>query len=228
VNAVKDGIMNASSADPGYGVLHASNTRMDEIMGFVHRDGDREILHALAELLNNVAEQFPGGEPPFKILLENLWWPGLTMTDDSGFVILEKELQFGNWGLCLDTGHLMNRLGNCREERKSIDDLLKIMKGYPRRMIDRIETVHLHMSLSADYQERCKKNPSAYGSVGDADLMSKAYEHICKIDEHRPFNDRTCTKIIDLLRPEHVTYEISARTPEERMSGFMKQRSLFL
>jgi len=224
---LKDAISYASSLSPAYGIFHASNTRMDEVMGFTHRDSDEDVVHAAAGFLNATTEQFPGGEPPFMIVLENLWWPGLAMTDDSGFRILEKELRFDNWGLCLDTGHLMNRLGNCRDEEKSIKDILKIIQKYPQDMKDRIEVIHLHMSLSADYREECIRDPIEFKITNDNDMISKAYEHVCRVDQHRPFTDRSCTDIVNIIGPEYVTHEISGPTPDVRLSGLAKQCSLF-
>jgi len=226
-DALKDAIVYASSLSPAYGVFHASNTRMDEVMGFAHRDSDEDVVRAAAGLLNATAKRFPGGEPPFRIVLENLWWPGLTMTDDSGFRMLEKELEFDNWGLCLDTGHLMNRLGNCRDEERSIKDILKIIRKYPRDMKDRIEVMHLHMSLSADRREECMRNPVRFEMTNDDDMISKAYEHVCKVDQHRPFTNALCTDIVRIVGPKYLTHEIAGPTPEERLFGFEKQRSLF-
>ncbi|MCL2607274.1 MAG: hypothetical protein FWD92_01780 [Methanomassiliicoccaceae archaeon] len=227
IGTLTDAVCRASSLLPEYGVVHASNVRMNEIMHFCYRDSDASIILALTEMLNSVSAAFPSREPPFKIMLENLWWPGLTMTDDSGFTMLEAGLEFDNWGLCLDVGHLMNRLGNCREETESIEDVLRTVKGYPKEMIERIEVVHLHMSLSADYIDKCVKDPKELKAADSREMMSEAYEHICRVDQHRPFTDASCVKIIDLLKPSYITHEISAPTPSERISGFRKQLSLF-
>ncbi|MDR0198404.1 MAG: sugar phosphate isomerase/epimerase [Methanomassiliicoccaceae archaeon] len=227
MRTLRDSIVCASSLSPAYGVFHASNTRMDEVMGFDHRDSDEDVVHAVAELLNGTMGLFPGGEPPFRVLLENLWWPGLTMTDDSGFRMLCDRLEFDNWGLCLDTGHLMNRLGNCSDERKSIDDVMRIVKKYPPEMMDRIDVVHLHMSLSAGYTEECRRNPVEFVLTDDDEMISKAYGHVCMVDQHRPFTDASCTDIVRTLMPRYVTHEISSPSPSERLTGFAGQRSLF-
>jgi len=227
VKNLADAVTYASALSPNYGVLHASNTRMDEVMGFSHRDSDREILNAVAEILNGVASSFPENEPPFPILLENLWWPGLTMTDDSGFRIISDLLDFDNWGICLDTGHLMAYLGNCSLEDESISDVLDIVRSYPREMRDRIDVVHLHMSLSADYIRQCKAQPIINEAKDHREMMRKAYEHVCRMDEHRPFTSPAVTGIIESADPRYVTHEIMALTPEDALSGFSSQRSLF-
>ncbi|MCL2712666.1 MAG: TIM barrel protein [Methanomassiliicoccaceae archaeon] len=227
IKTIRKAIDHASVLLPEYGVFHASNTRMDEVMSFSHKDSDDDVLSAVADLLNNVAKTFVNGEPPFKLLLENLWWPGLTMKDDSGYRMLSEKLEFDNWGLCLDTGHLMNYLGHCREEEKSINDVLKIISSYPREMNERIELIHLHMSLSADYTERCVEHPVNFEITNDNDMISKAYEHVVNIDQHRPFTNKLCTKIVSLLKPNYVTHEISGKTANERLKGFTEQLSLF-
>ncbi|MDR2866738.1 MAG: sugar phosphate isomerase/epimerase [Methanomassiliicoccaceae archaeon] len=228
VITLREAMIHASSVSPAYGVLHASNTRMDEVMGFAYRDKDEDVLHALADLMNRAVSSFDGGEPPFRIVFENIWWPGLRMTDDSGYDTLLGSLDFDNWGLCLDTGHLMNCLAGCRYEEESIDDVLRIIGSYPQEMRGRIDVVHLHMSLSAEYRDECITRPKTYDVTNDDEMISKAYEHVCKIDQHRPFSSRRCTEIVDALNPEYVTHEISAPTSTERLSGFSGQRSLFL
>jgi hypothetical protein len=150
------------------------------------------------------------------------------MTDDSGFRILCDELKFDDWGLCLDVGHLINRLGNCTDERKSIDRILNIIQKYPRDMRNKIDVVHLHMSLSSEYVKECKKYPTEFKMTNDDHAISMAYDHVCKIDQHRPFTDPSCVKIVNALSPRYVTHEISAPSPDGRLLGFGEQRSLFL
>jgi hypothetical protein len=227
IGTVRDAMVHASSVRPAYGVFHASNTRMDEVMGFSYRDKNEDVLYAVADLMNNAVKDFPDGEPPFRILFENLWWPGLTMIDGSGYRTLADRLKFNNWGLCLDTGHLMNRLGDCREERKSIDAVLRTIGSYPNDMTGKIDLVHLHMSLSADYREECIRYPKGFTVMNDTEMISEAYEHVCKIDQHRPFTDVMCTEIVRTLDPKYVTHEISAPSASEKLSGFAKQRQLF-
>jgi hypothetical protein len=149
------------------------------------------------------------------------------MRDDTGYELLKNELEFENWGLCLDTGHLMNFLGHCRDEIQSIDDVLDVVRSYPREMKDRTELMHLHMSLSADYIEGYMKRPVSNEMTSDADMISKAYEHVVNIDQHRPFSDKLCTKMVDAVRPGYVTHEISGADSDKRLSGFKKQLSLF-
>jgi len=227
IRNLTDAITRALALSPEYGVLHASNARMDEVMGFSYRDSDEDILNAVAEMLNGVASSFPGNEMPFPVLLENLVWPGLTMTDDSGFRILEDLLDFDNWGICLDTGHLMAHLGTCRNEDEGIDEILMIVRSYPEEMKDRINVIHLHMSLSADYREQCIEHPIISGTKDHGEMMKKAYEHVCKLDEHRPFTSPAVTDVVELIGPRYVTHEITAPTPSDVLSGFSSQRSLF-
>ena len=116
INNLKLAMDNASAIDPAYAVLHACNANFDEILEYEYSDDDERILSAFVEMVNEVVSLFPKGEPPFKILFENLWWPGLNMLDDRGFRLIEKKIEFENWGLCLDTGHLMVSTKRSREE----------------------------------------------------------------------------------------------------------------
>ena len=224
VSNVTEAIRFANELNPKYGVFHAGSVRLSEVLALKRTDKDEDVLNSLAEMMNSVVKNFPNGEPPFKILFENLWWPGLTVKDDKGYRILKKDLEFDNWGLCLDTGHLMNALGNCRNESDSIKALIKIFKRYPEEMKDRIKTVHLQLSTSADYTDNYVP---ADNTGEETERWKMLYSHVSKIDQHRPFTGPECIELIDILRPDNITHELPADTWEGRLDVFKGQRSFF-
>ena len=224
VSKVTEAIRFASELKPKYGVFHAGSVRLSEVLALKRTDKDEDVLNSLTEMMNDVVKNFPKGEPPFTILFENLWWPGLTLKDDKGFRILKKDLDFDNWGLCLDTGHLMNALGNCRNESDSIKALIGIFKGYPEEMKNRIKTVHLQLSTSADYTDNYVPSED---KASEAERWKLLYSHVSKIDQHRPFTDPACVELIDILKPDQITHELPSDTWEGRLEVFKRQRSFF-
>jgi len=60
-----------------YVVFHVSNVTVDECLSDRMEHTDEEVCAAAAELINRLNE---GRDDPFDFLVENLWWPGLTLT----------------------------------------------------------------------------------------------------------------------------------------------------
>jgi Sugar phosphate isomerases/epimerases len=226
ISNIRSAIDHASRIDPAYGVLHAGNTDLNEVMHRNYVGDDRKILTAFIEMINRVVSGYKGGEPPFKLAFENLWWQGLKLTDAWEFRLLDEKLEFDNWGFCLDTGHMMNTLPDAYEEAYCIDSLLKIFDKYPQDMIDRIGTVHFHVSTSAEYRSTFKERDRQEGETLN-ETISKTYPHATMIDQHRPFSDPRCVMLVDALSPDFVTHEMVGSGERDPVKDFAKQRSHF-
>lgn len=222
VSNIRTAIEAASVLDPPYMVFHACNADTPEIMRRTYTRSDADVVRALCEMLNDVVSSFPGGEPPSRILLENLWWPGLRLLDDSGFRILERNLEFDDWGINLDTGHLMSCLPVSTEE-EAIEALERVFDRYPSDMIDRIDAVHIHWSATWSYRSSFEEH--GYEPPFE-DFIRRAYAHVSMMDRHLPFTDSRCTALVEMLYPKTITHE----TPGS-VNGFLEdsraQRSLF-
>lgn len=225
VRNVRDAIRYASVLEPEYGVFHGSSVRLDEIFG-KPSDNDGDVIKALAEMMNSVVSEFKDNEPPFTIMFENLWWSGLKLLDASEYRILENKLEFDDWGFCLDTGHLMNALGNCTDEGESIDAVVDVVSEYPCDMASRIYGMHLHLSTSADFV-RTYAPPKIDGDMGIMERLSMAYGYVSKLDQHRPFTSPSCKQIVDIVDPEFLTHEIVSDSWDSRLSDFSAQRGFF-
>ena len=223
IGSVSEAIRCAAVLEPAYGVFHAGNGDIRELISRGSSLDDGRVIDAYAEMVNSVVAGFPGGEPPFRILFENLWWPGLKLTDGRDFRRLESRIEFGNWGICLDTGHMMNCLPDIVTEQDGIDALEGIFSRYPDDLIDRVVTVHLHWSASFPYRNSFEER-----RPGD-DIMAfitQAYGHISSIDQHMPFDDPRCLRLTDILKPEFVTHEMPG-SKAGMLEDFRTQRSLF-
>ncbi len=225
VNNIVKMIRIADELHPPYGVFHACSANFDELMERNYSETDSEVLTVLADILNEVSSPF-GGEMPFPLALENLWWPGMRMTDSSGYRFLENHLEFDNWCICLDTGHLLLSLGGSYDEEGSIELLNKVIDSYPKDMIDRICAMHLHNNTSKSVLES-HVPPEGFRELGHMKRYSAAYSYICSIDQHRPFTNPEVVDFAERISPEYVNHEMGAPDPAKRVSDYMIQRSLF-
>lgn len=224
IENVYKGIDYASAIDPAYGVLHAGNTNMDTCMMRLRFDRGTKVLEDFIEMINSVAARFPGGEPPFKLAFENLWWDGLRLMENSEYTLMADKLEFDNWGYCLDTGHLMNTQAGSDTEEHAIEALLKVFDGYSKDMKDRIGTMHFHMSLSAEYRATFPEHPRGENNTLD-DMMALARPHVNNIDQHKPFTNPRCKELLDVIQPDFVTHEMMSRNGSDPIADFKQQRA---
>lgn len=223
LSSVSDAISYAADLEPAYGVFHAGNGDLRDLMSRKQRMDDSKVLDALCEMMNTVVSGMPGGEPPFTILFENLWWPGLKLLDDSGFRILERRLEFDDWGFCLDTGHMMNALPGIESQSDVIEAMGRVFSGYSSDLVDRIETMHLHWSASYGYRSTFEEREPGDDMLA---FISEAFDHINRIDQHLPFTDPRVVELVGMLEPSYVTHEMPGSRPG-MLDDFRTQRSLF-
>lgn len=221
-----DAVRFASAVSLKYAVMHAGSISMDEVLSNEYSDKDGDVLSAFAEMMNTIASRFPGGEMPFKVVFENQWWPGIKFLDDSGFRILERKIEFENWGLCVDTGHLLVTTRRSYSEETAIEVLNGIIDDYPEDMIDRIFTMHLHVNTSADFINSHVEDPD-FKKLSVMERFNMAYPYVCRMDEHRPFTTKDAVGIVERLSPEYVTHEMGASDTKEKVRDYLLQRSLF-
>lgn len=88
-----------------YVVFHVSDVSPEETLTYRRLHSDETVIDASAELLNLL---FKGSEYSFELLLENLWWPGFSMTSPAMTARLLAAVQYDKTGILLDIGHLFN------------------------------------------------------------------------------------------------------------------------
>lgn len=195
-----------------YAVFHVSDVSLDEGYTYRWEHSDREVIDASVELLNLLTD---GEKYSFRLLLENLWWKGFSMTDPYLTEYMLDKLHYENKGIMLDTGHLMNTNRALRDKEEAC--------GYIHRCLDMhgdlckyIKGVHLHMSLSGEYVEASlKKDPPREPDYYKR--FSRAYSHILKIDTHQPFTAKGAKGLIDRIAPDYLVYELSAPDTETKI-----------
>ena len=215
----------AAPLDPAYGVLHAGSASMDELLCYDYTDDDIDVIDTFAELLNDAVSRFPGGEPPFTLALENTWWPGFRAEGPKGFKRLAQKLEFDDWGICLDTGHLLFTLKGTDTEAEAIELLNRTADTYPEEMLLRIITMHLHLNTSRKEHRTLCVDECA--SIPIDERIIRAHKIIGNIDQHRPFSDPSILDYVERLDPDFIVHEMGQVVLEDQIRDHICQRSLF-
>lgn len=199
-----------------YAVFHITHIELDEFFTRNHRYSHHEVLSSAASFLNTACMNYPSGEPPVTIGFENLWWPGLTFLSQEEVDFFTKQLEFNNWIFVLDTGHMMNA-GDIRTEQGGIVYVISALDGLSESTIKRIKAIHFQCSTSGKYQRKhfFRDPPSGFYSLPYGDQISLLMPMVAKLDEHRPFSDPWCKKIIEVIKPDYLVHEFTSKSKEE-------------
>lgn len=203
-----------------YVVFHVSDVSIEEGYTYRWRHSSEEVVDAAAEVVNALLGKEEAG---LDFLLENLWWPGLTMTDPDLTERLLEGIRSPSKGIMLDTGHLMNTNTGLASQQEGI--------AYIHRMLDahgglcrHIRGIHLHQSLSGAY---VRGHTGAVPANLPQDCLEQYgvnYRHIQKIDRHQPWTAPEAASIVERLRPDYLTHELAAVSAGERRNAIIRQR----
>jgi hypothetical protein len=200
---------NANLLDASYGVFHVAYVELEHVFTRSFNCTDYDVMDTTAEFLNESVEAFPSGEPPVRLFFENLWWPGLTFLDAGPIRHFTEQLDFDNWAFVLDVGHLMNATKECREEECAVDTVLDVLSKLPEDIVDRIEGMHFHHSLSGEIMQSDPDSsiPEGFEEMAFFDRLGKVMEVVEKMDQHMPFTHERCSEIVEYVSPDYLTHE---------------------
>jgi hypothetical protein len=227
VDNLKTAMDVAAPLKPAYAVMHACSSNFDELFERDYSDDDNDVLSVFCEIMNSVAARYPDGEPPVRLAFENLWWPGLRLIDASCYRYLEKHIEFENWCLCLDTGHLLVATKGADSEKGALEVLNGIVDRYPKDLLDDIVAIHLHVNTSRDVIDGLRSTTPDMYSGGHMERYRRGYSLVTSMDQHRPFTDKGVVQLVERLSPEYVNHEMGAVEIPDRVRDYMVQRSLF-
>ncbi|MEG1450595.1 MAG: TIM barrel protein [Cetobacterium sp.] len=196
-----------------YVVLHVCNIRLSETYTYNFEYTDKEILSYVSEIINKIMKP----KYKFKLLLENLWWPGLKLTSKSEVEFLLKNIEYKNLGFMLDTGHLLNTNLNLQNSNQAIEYIKKSIAdlGNYKKYIN---GMHLNYSLSGEYVRNVIKNEGEKEQI---------YKHIGKIDYHDPFEHSEIKEIIEGLPIDYLIYELIGKDDKEFEEKVRRQEEVF-
>lgn len=194
----RDYIKAALTLEPEYLVWHVADNTLDEIFTFNFKRTNMDVLSATVEVFKELAPTIPHN---VKVLFENLWWPGLNLTNNKETEWFFNQLSSYNVGIMLDTGHLLNTDYTATNEAEAIAVMINKVRNMGS-LKELIKGMHLNLSLSADYRRECRKRTFKDPSP---EVIGK---HIRNIDQHRAFTDKRLRKFIELVEPEYVNHEL--------------------
>lgn len=215
-----DDLERAAAVNAKYVVFHVSDISIEEVYSYRWLHSDEEVIDAAVELINTLTD---GRNYPFKILVENQWWPGFTFTEPTITERLLSGIHSNNKGIMLDTGHLLNTCTSLKNEEEGI--------RYIRKMLDEhgdisnsIYGVHLHKSLSGDYvRANTGKVPSEL-SADYFERFAQSYTQVLNIDRHEPWKSPETAKLIRRINPEYLVHELAANCRRSREAVTKIQR----
>ncbi|MDD4084352.1 MAG: TIM barrel protein [Acholeplasmataceae bacterium] len=216
LEAIRSNIRLALKEEPEYLVWHISESDDEEIFTFAFKYTDEEVVEAAAEVYNAVRSIVP---QQVTVLFENLWWPGLRLTDrkiaEKFFSLIEGE----NTGIMLDTGHLMNTNQHLQNEQEALGYICEtIGKLGPVR--NKIKGIHLSSSLSGEYLRGLKRKLPDKKDAGNVPL------HIACIDKHEPWAQARIKRLLDLIQPDYLVHELYYDSFEELAAMVKLQQGL--
>lgn len=215
VEVIRRNIKAAATLNPAYMVWHVANADMNEIFTWDFRYTSKEVLETTAEVFNKVADSVPETS---MILFENLWWPGLKLTDPEMVRFFFDRIEAKNVGIMLDTGHLMNTNVELKNEQEAADYVCRTVDALGE-MAELIKGVHFSCSLSGEYQKNFDfKIPKVVNN-------EVIWKRVTGIDRHQPFTTRAAAQILNCVKPEYITHELAYNTLAELEQKIKQQLS---
>lgn len=193
VEAYRRNLRFANTMQPEYLVFHVSECTMAESMRHQYHYTDEQVCDGAVELLNQVVGEIEG-EP--WLLLENLWYRGLTMERPEIVRRLLDGVRYPKVGVMLDTGHLMHTNRELATIDQAVDYIHRILDGYDD--LGFIRGVHLHQSLTGAFANRCIAEwEPAEGTYQQRlwDVMGRIFQ----IDTHKPFQSSRVWELLERL-----------------------------
>ena len=205
-----------------YVVFHVSDAGTEEAMSGQFRHSSAEVIDATCELLGEV---LCGARYRPLLLLENLWQPGLTLTDPKMTRRLLEGVPYESTGIMLDTGHLFhtNEAISSQEEGLNFIDEMLNQHG---ELCEKIRGVHLHQSITGAYAKALRERPPARKATYE-ERAWQMFEYAFAIDLHRPFTCAGVRALIERISPDYLTYEfITENTAQHRAFLAEQMRAL--
>lgn len=224
LDVIRKNIKASLLLEPEYLVWHVAEADFQSIYTCKFAYSSAEVLQATVEVMQELADCIPKN---VKILFENLWWPGLRLTEPllaGKFFEAMARLFPENMGIMLDTGHLMNTNPELKTEGDGISYLLEVGKNLGS-LKELVQGFHLSCSLSGEYQKQSlARSMSKQVSCFSSDSL-EVLQHITSIDQHKPFKEARLEPLLDFYKPSYVNNELYYDTMEQ-LAGYLRiQRS---
>lgn len=228
-----------------YVVFHVSDVTIEGVFTHEHTHTDEEVIDGTIEVINRILD---GKDYEFDFLMENLWWPGLTMTDPQMTKRLLDGVHYKRKGIMLDLGHLMCSNMDLTTEEEAIDYVDRMLEahravltadqtgeadetggGPGRPLTEYIKGIHMHQSVTGAFAKRALEDVRANGLQLEADYygrFSQVYKLLGNIDTHKPFSSPLAKGLVQRIAPQYVVHELMAKSRQERDEMLAQQSGL--
>jgi hypothetical protein len=153
------------------------------------------------------------------VLFENLWWPGLTLTNLQIVDRFFSKLNKNNVGIMLDTGHLMSTNLELQSEKEALAYIKKVVHNLGSYK-DLVQGMHFSCSLSGEYQK------NSIGAMPAGITMGEILQHIGKIDQHRIFTEAPLKEFLEYMAPKYFVHELFYNTMEELQKFIAQEQKM--
>ena len=200
----------AKKVQAEYVVFHVCEVKLGESITYDFDYTDEEVIDAVCDWVNELLD---GQDYDFYFLLENLWWPGLTLTRPEITERLMNGIHYNKKGIMLDTGHLLHTNLDIATQEEGVEYILKHLKAHGE-LVKYIKGIHLNQSLTGDVVKKMLADPI---HLADSyyDRWCQLFSYIFQIDTHQPFTAAGVKDIIQYVNPEFLTMELISDSREE-------------
>ena len=201
-----------------YVVFHVANARSWEMKRRHFTYGSAQVIDAAAEVVNAISDVLP---EECLLLYENLWWPGLTLTEPELAARLLERTRHERTGFVLDTGHMMNTNTSLTNEDEAVRYILRKVENLGS-LRERIFAMHLHRSLSGDFVQRSM----AEAQKEEMRTLSfeEGYRYVSEVDRHEPFQTDAVRRLVEEVAPDFLVHEFLISSMEEWKQKVRRQR----
>ncbi len=200
-----DELRRAAFCEPAYAVWHANYALAPDTPRPAQTPGNEGFLELLSRLVRDVLGEY---EPPFALVFENAYGIGLDPEESGTAAGFVRSLGKADAGLCLDTGHHLNRLRQIGREDAACRELLRIAAGLERNGAQ-ARVVHLHWTPP-------QMVPPQDGGTEPGDFFAAG-------DQHRPLTDPHVAQVISALAPKYLVHEMGAMSLAEHAAWLRAQ-----
>ena len=218
LDAYRSNIQFSNTLHPEYLVFHVSECTMAESMYRRYFYTDEQVCDAVIDLLNHVTDSIEGR--PW-LLLENLWYAGLTLERPEIVQRLLSGIRYPRTAIMLDTGHLMHTNCSLETPDQAVDYIHTILDRYGD--LGFVKGVHLHQSLSGAYAKDCMAHWKPIRGTYQ-EQMWEVMGRVFAIDTHQPFLSHRIRELLDRLPAlEYLCLEQISTSREEHAAHLAEQ-----
>lgn len=222
----------AQRVGAAYVVFHVSEVTVEGVFTHRYHYSDAEVIDETVKLINRLLD---GKNYTFDFLMENLWWPGLNMTDPQMTKRLLSGVHYPKKGIMLDLGHFMCSNMELSTEQEAIEYVHGMLDAHAKYTLDGcslteyMKGVHVHQSVTGVFAKRALAEVRQNGLHLADDYFQRfaqAYQLLGRIDTHKPFSSPLLRPLLARIAPKYAVHELSAADRAEREAMLAQQSNL--